>query len=49
MSVQAVRDYLKQFHLDDKVEEFTQSSATVEELVQSCPDATWVDVCKYES
>lgn len=30
MSVQAVRDYLKQFHLEDKVEEFTESSATVE-------------------
>lgn len=30
MSVQAVRDYLKQFHLEDKVEEFEQSSATVE-------------------
>lgn len=30
MSVQAVRDYLKQFNLDDKVEEFSESSATVE-------------------
>lgn len=48
MSLQAVKDYLKQFHLDDKVEEFTQSSATVE-LAVSCPDAIWVDVCKFES
>ncbi len=30
MSVQAVKEYLKQFNLDDKVEEFAQSSATVE-------------------
>ncbi len=30
MSVDAVRNYLKQFDLDGKVEEFTQSSATVE-------------------
>lgn len=30
MSVQSVRNYLKQFNLDEKVEEFTQSSATVE-------------------
>ena len=30
MSVESVRNYLKQFHLDDKVEEFTESSATVE-------------------
>lgn len=30
MSVQAVRDYLKQFDLDGKVEEFKESSATVE-------------------
>lgn len=30
MSVQSVRNYLKQFGLDDKVEEFIQSSATVE-------------------
>ena len=30
MSVQAVRDYLKQFSLEDKVEEFSESSATVE-------------------
>lgn len=30
MSVESVRNYLKQFGLDNKVEEFTQSSATVE-------------------
>lgn len=30
MSVESVRNYLKQFHLDEKVEEFTESSATVE-------------------
>ena len=30
MSVESVRNYLKQFQLDDKVEEFTESSATVE-------------------
>lgn len=30
MSVQSVRNYLKKFGLDNKVEEFTQSSATVE-------------------
>lgn len=30
MSVESVRNYLKQFDLDSKVEEFTQSSATVE-------------------
>lgn len=30
MSVQAVKEYLKQFHLEDKVEEFEESSATVE-------------------
>jgi len=30
MSVESVRNYLKQFHLDSKVEEFTESSATVE-------------------
>lgn len=30
MSVQAVREYLKQFGLDEKVEEFEESSATVE-------------------
>lgn len=30
MSVESVRNYLKQFNLDEKVEEFTESSATVE-------------------
>lgn len=30
MSITAVKEYLKQFHLDSKVEEFSQSSATVE-------------------
>lgn len=30
MSVESVRNYLKQFNLDTKVEEFTESSATVE-------------------
>ena len=30
MSVESVRNYLKQFHLDGKVEEFQESSATVE-------------------
>lgn len=30
MSVATVREYLKQFNLDSKVEEFTESSATVE-------------------
>ena len=30
MSVNAVKDYLKQFHLEDKIEEFQESSATVE-------------------
>ncbi len=30
MSVESVRNYLKQFNLDGKVEEFTESSATVE-------------------
>lgn len=30
MSVESVRNYLKQFQLDEKVEEFTESSATVE-------------------
>ena len=30
MSVESVRNYLKQFQMDDKVEEFTESSATVE-------------------
>jgi len=30
MSVATVREYLKQFDLDSKVEEFTESSATVE-------------------
>jgi prolyl-tRNA editing enzyme YbaK/EbsC (Cys-tRNA(Pro) deacylase) len=30
MSVASVKNYLKQFGLDDKVEEFTESSATVE-------------------
>lgn len=35
MSVQAVKDYLKQFNLDHKVEEFTQSSATVELAAQA--------------
>lgn len=30
MSVESVRNYLKQFHLEEKVEEFTESSATVE-------------------
>lgn len=30
MSVESVRNYLKQFGLDTKVEEFTESSATVE-------------------
>lgn len=30
MSVASVKNYLKQFHLDEKVEEFTESSATVE-------------------
>jgi prolyl-tRNA editing enzyme YbaK/EbsC (Cys-tRNA(Pro) deacylase) len=30
VSVQAVREYLKQFSLEDKVEEFEESSATVE-------------------
>lgn len=30
MSVQAVKEYLKQFDLDSRVEEFSQSSATVE-------------------
>ena len=30
MSVESVRNYLKQFDLDEKVEEFTESSATVE-------------------
>lgn len=30
MSVASVKNYLKQFYLDEKVEEFTESSATVE-------------------
>lgn len=30
MSIAAVKEYLKQFNLDSKVEEFDQSSATVE-------------------
>ncbi len=30
MSITAVKEYLKQFNLDSKVEEFSQSSATVE-------------------
>lgn len=30
MSIMAVKEYLKQFNLDSKVEEFDQSSATVE-------------------
>lgn len=30
MSIAAVREYLKQFNLETKVEEFSQSSATVE-------------------
>lgn len=30
MSVEAVRKYLERFNLDEKVEEFTESSATVE-------------------
>ncbi len=30
MSIQVVKDYLSQFNLQDKVEEFEQSSATVE-------------------
>lgn len=30
MSIAAVKEYLKQFNLDSKVEEFSQSSATVE-------------------
>lgn len=35
MSVQAVKDYLKQFGLDGRVEEFNQSSATVELAAQA--------------
>lgn len=35
MSVQAVKDYLKQFDLDGRVEEFNQSSATVELAAQA--------------
>lgn len=35
MSIAAVREYLKQFDLDSKVEEFTQSSATVELAAQA--------------
>ena len=35
MSVESVRNYLKQFQLDDKVEEFTESSATVELAAQA--------------
>ncbi len=35
MSVSTVREYLKQFGLEDKVEEFTQSSATVELAAQA--------------
>ena len=35
MSVQAVREYLKQYGLDEKVMEFTQSSATVAEAART--------------
>ena len=35
MSITAVREYLKQYNLDSKVEEFTQSSATVELAAQA--------------
>lgn len=35
MSVAIVKEYLKQFGLDDKVEEFEQSSATVELAAQA--------------
>lgn len=35
MSVESVRNYLKQFGLDHKVEEFTVSSATVELAAQA--------------
>ena len=35
MSVATVREYLKQFDLDSKVEEFTESSATVELAAQA--------------
>lgn len=35
MSILAVKDYLKQFDLDGKVEEFNQSSATVELAAQA--------------
>lgn len=30
MSVQVVREYLKPFHLDERIREFSVSSATVE-------------------
>ena len=35
MSVQKVRDYLKQFDLDEKIQEFQDSSATVELAAQA--------------
>lgn len=35
MSIATVREYLKQFNLDSKVEEFEQSSATVELAAQA--------------
>lgn len=35
MSITAVKEYLKQYNLDSKVEEFTQSSATVELAAQA--------------
>ena len=35
MAIEQVREYLKQYHLDGRIQEFTQSSATVELAAQA--------------
>ncbi len=50
MSIEIARQYLKQFHAEQRIMEFEVSSATVEldcdTLFQYSGAKEWVDVCK---
>lgn len=49
MSIELAREYLGKFGIEDRIQEFTVSSATeltIPELEQYSGYECWVDVCK---